>query len=113
MGRPTPGVEPKPVEETTSALDEYLRQAALNRQPRVPTSTSTIRLGAGPKVREEATRVQTIEFDSEIYAVKMNAAGDWLVTLKVPYASRESIVGLSAVSGMNMKTRMVPNGLAD
>ena len=110
VGRVTGRVEPQPIEETEEALAEYLRQAALNKQPRV--TTSTVRLGTGPTIREEGLGVEAIEFDSEIYGVKMNQAGDWLVTLKVPFIYRDSVTQLSTVTGMNMKTRMETNGLA-
>lgn len=112
VGRITGGVEPLPVDrDKKDKLDEYLRIVAAGKVPQV--THSLVRNGAGPKVRVETIDTQVIEFDSEIYGVKMNAAGDWLVTLKVPFTYRDAVTDLSGVTGLNMRTRMEANGLAN
>jgi hypothetical protein len=42
----------------------------------------------------------------------MNAAGDWLVTFKLPFSYRSVVTELSAAAGMNLRTNMKLDGFA-
>lgn len=53
-----------------------------------------------------------IEFDSSIHAVKMSANGDWQVTITVPSHQGETVVKMGRATGLNLRTRMVANGIA-
>lgn len=61
----------------------------------------------------EAPTFVGVDFECEMYAVKMNSSGDWLVTFKVPFRHRSAITELSGAAGMNLKTRMELDGFAD
>jgi hypothetical protein len=61
---------------------------------------------------QEVPTFDGADFECEIYAVKMNAAGDWLVTVKVPFGYRHVVTDLSGAAGMNLKTHMELDGFA-
>jgi hypothetical protein len=58
----------------------------------------------------EAATFEGVDFECEIYAVKMNSAGDWLITVKVPFGYRSTVTELSGAAGMNLKTHMELDG---
>jgi hypothetical protein len=61
-------------------------------------------------VVHEVPTFDGVDFECEIYAVKMNSSGDWLVTVKVPFRYRSTVTDLSGAAGMNLKTRMELDG---
>jgi hypothetical protein len=52
------------------------------------------------------------EFNCEVYGIKQNNAGAWLVTVKIENAESDRIVELSRASGLNLHTVMESVGFS-
>lgn len=99
-----PGVNP--------ALEKYLTQVAIG-APQPGHKLIPPNRGAGETRKaptEPAEIFDRVEFNCEVYKIGTNAAGDWMVTFKIPFADRNAIVALSAAYGMNLQTTMVGHG---
>ena len=69
--------------------------------------------GATRKATTTGDLFDQVAFSCEVYKIGTNAAGDWMVTIKVPFYDRDAITQLSGAFGMNLNTTMVSNGFAD
>jgi hypothetical protein len=91
-------------------VDHFIKTVAAGSKPTHldPESSTTF---THRQVHEVAT-FQEVDFECELYAAKMNAAGDWLVTFKLPFSYRSVVTELSAAAGMNLRTNMKLDGFA-
>lgn len=102
------GGRPPMVDTEADGFAEYMKTMGAGRAPtRINSARGFERTFSHPEVD-----FSSAEFDCEVYACKMNAAGDWLVTFKVPFAYRTTVAELSGAAGLNLHTRMEVDGFA-
>lgn len=109
------------IESAASQLLQSIRGTggARTGQPTGQLGWTPVRVAARVKshgehtYREDMLGKKIIEFECEVYGVKMNSAGDWMLTVRVPYKDRGAITELGGVTGLNLMTRMESMGLTD
>lgn len=58
-----------------------------------------------------APTFEEIDFECQIYGIKANASGDWMITIKVPYEESHAATALAKAYGLALRTRMTKKGL--
>lgn len=99
-----------------SGVETFIKQSMAGRAPRGPSADPLKAERAKKKFERKTSQalpsMDTVDFEAEVYGLKMTAAGDWLLTMKVPWRYRESLAGFGAIAGMNLRVHMDVDGIA-